>query len=411
MLTSDDIDMNADLFDLLASTLKERGSRAAIEQLCLQLRERREYSALFYALLVQKRQELGVNPIPTGSAEELPVSVHEAYEEAIRSAARQVGQLFLEDRNIPQAWFYFRMIGEPEPVRAALEAYQPGEDEDIQPLVHISFYEGVHPTRGFDWILSRYGICSAITTASGGELPHTEEVRQHCIRALIRALYGELRDRLTADIEARFSIPPAEKDTPPSTPGVIRKLLEGRDWLFDEDAYHIDTSHLSSVVQMAMLLRPCQELGMARELCTYGSKLTGRFMGRPDDPPFEQGYRDYEVYLRILSGEEVDRGIAHFRDKVEQCDPEEVGTYPAEVLVNLLLRLDRGTEALELSRKYLARAEQMGRQLTCPNLNELCQRFKAYDLLADVARELNDPVFFLAGRIAAQQMPTEPRTK
>lgn len=395
--------MSASLFDTLAATLQQEGPQVAIDRLCSRLRDSREYNALFYALLLKKRHELGVSPIPTGPAEELPGEVHQPYEDAIRAAAREVGQLFLDAGNLPQAWFYFRMIGEPAPVRAALEAIQPGEDEDIQPLVQIAFYEGVHPTRGFDWILGRYGLCSAITTVGTGELPHSEEVRQYCIRALVRSLYAELRARLTAEIEDRFRVPPTGSESPPDTPGVIRKLIEGRDWLFGEEAYHIDTSHLSSVVQMSMHLQPCPELNMARELCAYGQRLSGRFMGRQEDPPFEEGYRDYEVYLSILAGDGIEQGLAHFQRKVDTCDPEEVGTYPAEVLVNLLLRLGRGEQALAVARRHLASAEQQGRQLTCPNLNELCQRLRAYDTLAEVARELNDPVYYLAGLLAARK--------
>lgn len=396
--------MNPALFDQLSQHLRTQGPAAAIELLCSQLRANGEFHALFYALLLKKRQELGVSPIPTGPAEELPPAVHQPYEQAIRDSAREVGALLLQAGNLPQAWTYFRMIGEPAPVRAALESLDPAEDEDIQPLVHLAFYEGVHPTKGFDWILGRYGICSAITTVGSGELPHGDEVRQYCIRALVRALYQELCARLAAEIEARFGTPPSEASAAKDAPGVLTSLMQNRDWLFGEEAYHIDTSHLASVVQMSMHLHPCPELHMARELCAYGAKLSGRFlMGRSEDPPFEAGYRDYEVYLRILAGEDVEQGLAHFRQKVEEGDLDEIGTYPAEVLVNLLLRLQRGEEALAIARKYLAGAEQQGRQLSCPSLNELCQRFRAFDTLAEVARELNDPVYYLAGLLAAQQ--------
>ena len=37
--------------------------------------------------------------------------------------------------------------------------------------------------------------------------------------------------------------------------------------------------------------------------------------------------------------------------KAEQADPENVGTYPAEALVNLLLRIGRSREAAALARK------------------------------------------------------------
>src|SRR3954452_13744829 len=102
--------MTATLFDQLDHTLRTEGAPAAIDRLCQALREAKDYNSLFYALLMKKRQELGVNPIPTGLASDLPDSVHTAYEGAIRDAAREVGQLYLKAGNVPQAWVFFRMI-------------------------------------------------------------------------------------------------------------------------------------------------------------------------------------------------------------------------------------------------------------------------------------------------------------
>ncbi len=391
--------MDPVLFDELERTLGAEGADAAIDRLCDRLRQQKDYSSLFYALLMRKRRQLGVSPIPTGPAQELPENTHADYEESIRQAAREVGRLFLQDGQLPQAWAYFRMLNEPEPLRQALEAYQPREDEDLQSLVQIAFYEGVHPNKGFDWVLQRFGLCSAITTLSSQELPHPPEARQYCIQALIRALHAELRDRLTADIERHDGRPPAEADTPPNTVGVIRKLLAGRDWLFADDSYHIDLSHLSSVAQMSMNLTPCDELEMARELCAYGQSLSGRFVN-PGDPPFEDQYRAIGIYLAILTGENVEEGLDYFRAQAEQADPETVGTYPAQVLVNLLLRLDRPTEALAVARKYLAAADN--RQLSCPSIVDLCQKVGDYRTLAEVAKEQGDPVHFLAGLLASR---------
>ncbi len=385
--------MDQAIFEGLQQTLSAKGPAAAIEQLCAGLRERKDYTGLFYALLMKRRHELGVSPVPTGPAQDLPASVHVPYEGAIREAARTVGRLHLEQGDIPQAWVYFRMIGEPEPVREALEKHEPGEDEDLQTLVQISFYEGVHPTRGFDWILGRYGICNAITTMSSQmDLPHAPEVRPHCVRRLVRALYDELRERLRADIDRHGESAPAG--------ATVRELLAGRDWLFADEFAHIDTSHLSSVVQMSTQLPPGQELDMARELCEYGKHLSGR-LRYPGDPPFEDTYRDYGVYLSILAGDRVEEGLAHFRTKAEQADPETIGTYPAEVLVNLLLGLDRPAEALAVARRFLAGGAQ-NRRLTCPGVGELCQKVKDYRTLAEVAREQGDPVHFVAGLIAGQ---------
>jgi hypothetical protein len=392
--------MDSALFDELQRTLGAEGPDAALDRLCDRLREKKDYASLFYALLMRKRQQLGVSPIPTGPASELPESTHADYEESIRQAGREVGRLFLHEGQLPQAWAYFRMLNEPGPVRETLDAYQPTEDEDLQTLVQIAFYEGVHPRKGFDWILNRFGLCNAITTLSSQELPHPPDVRHYCLQALVRALYAELRERLTAEIERHDEKLPAEASAPPDTPGILRKLIAGRDWLFGDDCYHIDLSHLSSVVQMSMHLTPCTELGMARELCEYGQHLSGRFVS-PGDPPFEDQYRAIGLYLAILAGENVEEGLDYFRKQAEQADPETVGTYPAQVLVNLLLKLDRAPEALAVARKYLAGVDN--RQISCPSVVELCQKVGDFRTLAEVAREQGDAVHFLAGLLAEKK--------
>jgi hypothetical protein len=391
--------MNPAVFDELERTLAAEGAEAAIDRLCSRLREEKDYTGLFYALLLKERHALGVSPLPTGPSTELPEAVHGRYEDAIRAAARLVGGLHLEARELPQAWAYFHMIGEPQPLRAALEAYRPAEDEDLQPLVHIAFYEGVHPTKGFDWVLNRYGLCNAITTLSSQELPHPPEARQECVRMLVRALYAELRERLVADVARHEGRPPAEASAPAGQRGVVPKLLSGRDWLFADDGYHVDVSHLSSVVQLAERLAPGPELELVRELCEYGRHLSGRVAGR-GDPPFENLYEGYGNYFAALAGDGVESALDYFREGAEAADPETVGTYPAEALVNLLLRLERPAEALAVARKHLAKVDY-GR-LSCPAIAELCRRVKDYRTLAEVAREQGDAVHFLAGLLAAR---------
>ncbi|HZT83111.1 MAG TPA: hypothetical protein VFA26_22980, partial [Gemmataceae bacterium] len=297
--------------------------------------------------------------------------------------------------NIPQAWAYFRMLGEPGPVRDALDRHTPGEDEDVQQLIQIALYEGVHPQKGFGWVLERYGICNAITTLGGYDFSACPDARTWCIGRAVRALHDELRERLINDITRREGKSPEEDGRRRTIP----ELLAGRDWLFEDEFAHIDVSHLSSVVQMSAQLPPGEELELARELCAYGERLSGRLQ-YPGDPPFEDQYRDYGIYLAILAGENVEEGLAHFRRKADEADPETVGTFPAEVLVNLLLRLERPAEALAVARRHLARGD--GRQLTCPGIAELCRLAGDWRTLAEVARQQGDAVHFLAGMLAAR---------
>ena len=391
--------MAPQLFDELQHTLTAEGPAGAIDRLCSRLREQKDYQSLFYALLLKKRHELGVSPVPSGPSTELPEAVHGDYEEAIRHACRLVGGLYLDEGNVPQAWPYFRMLGESGPVKDALEKLRPGEDDDLQPLVQVAFYEGVHPEKGFGWILNRFGLCNAITTLGSGEGPQTPELRRACVAALVRALYAELRERLTAEIARREGKPPAEAEAPAGQGGVVRRLIAGRPSLFEDEFYHIDVSHLSSVVQMAVHLGPGPELELARELCEYGRHLSGRFQG-PGDPPFTDLYPAYGTYLAVLAGDEVEKGLDYFRAQADAADPETVGTYPAQVLVNLLLRLDRPAEALAVARKHLAAADN--RHLSCPGIAELCQKVGDYRTLAEVAREQGDAVHFMAGLLAAR---------
>src|SRR5262249_36329451 len=312
-------------------------------------------------LLMKKRVELGVTPFPTGAAADLPPETHAAYERAIREAGRLVGGEFLKQNDLRKAWFYFNMLGEPDPVRQYIDRYQPTDADDVQPVVEVGLYHGVHPAKGFDLVVERYGICNAITTYSGQDFSRSPGSKQHCIRSLVRCLYAQLLDRLKADVESRGGTVAANS--------TIGQIVESHPELFEEGAYHIDTSHLSSVVQFSLELEASPERKQARELCAYGEKLSDSFKFA-SDPPFEKTYADYKVLLDVLDGHNVVAGLKHFRDKIDPAAAEG-STFPAEVYVNLLLKLDRKAEALAVAKKYLSGEN---RQLSCPGVYELCQQ-------------------------------------
>src|SRR5205823_11435274 len=96
------------LYSELEKALAQSGADKAIDRLIETLRERREYGSLFYAHLLKARHALGVSPIPTEPATELPEQHHTAYEQAIRQAAQTVGRLYLDAGDIPAAWNYYR---------------------------------------------------------------------------------------------------------------------------------------------------------------------------------------------------------------------------------------------------------------------------------------------------------------
>lgn len=374
-------------FDRLRAALESAGPLAAIDALADELRAAEDFQNLFYARLMRKRVELGVPPFPTGPSADMPPETHDAYEAAIRDAGREVGGLYLDRGDIPRAWMYFRMLGEPEPIKEALARYDPGPDDDTYPIVEVAWQQGVLPEKGFDVILERHGVCSAITMVHSADLSQNPALREYCVKRLVRALSEQLVERLRNDLRSHGL------DASGTT---VPELL--RDELFGEDLYHIDVSHLSSVVQLALQLPPGPELDLARGLCAYGVRLSPGLRG-DNDPPFEGTYADYRVYLDVLAGADVEAGLDHFRAKTERFAAEGY-QFPAEVLVNLLLRVDRLPEALEVARKYLSGADD--RQLSCPGVTELARRARDYAALAETAKGKGDPVNYLAGLIAGR---------
>ena len=159
-------------FDRLESQFAKGGPAAAVEVLIAELRQAGDFNSLFYALLMKKRLELGVSPVPEPlSSADLPPHTHEPYEQAIREAGRRVGGLFLEKGELSKAWGFFRMLGEPDPVREALEKFAAAAGRRHLPEnIEIAWQGGVLPKKGFDLILDRHGVCSAITTVSSSDL-------------------------------------------------------------------------------------------------------------------------------------------------------------------------------------------------------------------------------------------------
>ncbi len=386
--------MNPAVFEDLQHTLDSAGPSAAIDKLCDSLRGDDNLEGLFYARLLAARQKLGLVPVPTAPITDIPDDKQDQYEESIRVACREVGQLCLERRQLPAAFGYYRMIGDLEPIRKVMADYAPAEDEDMDALIRISLYEGLLPRKGFDWVLDRFGICNSITTL-GGQLPLSPEDRRYCVGRVIRQLYDDLCERVGADVERQEGTPLTS--TRPHPKGTLRKLIANRPALFGEDAYHIDLSHLSSTVQMSLDLEAGEDLELARELCAYGECLADSFKTQRE-PPFDEPYKDHDAYLGILMGENVEQGLQHFRAKAD-AGTDQVGTGPAEVLVRLLQKLGRPGEALQVARKHLVQADNTW--LTY--LADLCRQANDYRLLAEVAREQGNAVQFMAGLLASRK--------
>jgi hypothetical protein len=374
-------------FEELDRSLAEGGPHAAADRLIARLDSGDDPRALLDALLLKARLDLDLPAIPPASLATLPEPARSKYEDRYVESLRAVGRKRLDAGDLLGAWPYFRAIGEREPVAEAIEAVNPAETDAqvLGQVMELALQHGVNPRRGFELVLESYGPCSAITAFE--HLPPDEAVRSPCADRLVRHLHDQLRYSLRAELERSGRPSPPEDAT-------IPELLDGNDWLFDEDAYHIDTSHLASVVRMAPLLSDPESIRQAVALTEYGRRLSDRHRYE-GEPPFERLYEDHATYLLALLGDGVDEAIDHLRSKLDPPDPDGndlASTLPAQILIRLLDRVGRREEAIPLAAEHL-RGVPDG-MLLCPGLVQLCREEGRPDLLAKYSREAGDLVSY-----------------
>jgi hypothetical protein len=359
-----------DEFLPIEETFRSDGAEAVFDLLMRRARESRNYRVLFSTGIMRVRHRLGLPLIETEPVSDLTAEQRLAYETAFREAAREAGALCLAGGDIAGAWPYFKAIGEPAAVAAAIDSVAGGDNLDR--VIEIAFQEGVNPRKGFELILEHHGICSAITWFGSCR---DYRSRQECLRLLVRTLYRDIASAL------KRSIASAESGEPQTDR--LADLIAGRDWLFEGMSSYTDSTHVASVLRYAPELEDDGALRMALEIAEYGQRLDPMYHFR-GDPPFEETYRDHAVYLRTLLGEDVEAGVAHFRAKIG--GPED--GVAAEVLINLLSRLERYAEAIQTSVEYLPEASL-----------QLCQQARDYATLRNLARQRDDIVGFAAGII------------
>jgi hypothetical protein len=375
--------MDQELFERLEQTLCAEGQQAGFDLLIGKLLEQKNYPLLFEARLMRRRHALGLPLIFSGTIADLPPEHQPAYEAALVEAARETGGLFLADGDLGRAWPYFRAIGEPGPIAAAIDKVESADR--LESVLQIALQEGVNPRRGFELLLEHRGICQAIDFA--GQYPDRGR-RIEFLRTLVRALYQDLVHHLTEAITETEGQPPGT--------GQVVALIAGRGWLFAGGRYYTENSHLASLVQASLELPDPETLRLALELAEYALHLDPLYHF-PSDPPFQDLYLDHTHYLRALLGEDVDTALGHFRKKVDDSVPGS-----ADALVVLLARLGRYEEAIGISMEHLK--GEAG--VVCPSAIQLCQSAGDYRRLQAVARQQGDLLAFTAGILQGAAQPS-----
>ena len=375
-------------FTDLQRQLESAGAASVIDHLIATLRERKQYHQLFDALLMKKRQEMGVPLTRPTSFEAIPQEQRDEFEKTYIAAAREVGELFLKDGSIPQGWLYLNTIREPQPIVDAINAL-PADKQADEDVIDIAFFKGVSPVQGLRMLLVSHGTCSTITSLDQQISQFSPEVRAQCAAVMVRHLYDNLREGLQQAVQKR---------QPMAAPGQsIRELIAARDWLFADDNYHVDVSHLNAVVRFARSLgNGAPELDMALQLAQYGSHLSPQYQ-YAGTAPFEEFYPAHIEYFKALLDDHREESLAYFREKLSGNPEDSETQLSALAMVDLLQRLNCDAEALDVACKFLARTgEEFGFSLP-----DLCAQTGRYDLLLNIAREQGDIIGYTAALLHA----------
>lgn len=379
-------ELSPESFEMVSEALAAGGTAAAFDKLADVLTQAGQYARVFDALCLRKRWEMGLPLYAPNLSEVIPPGKRKDYEDFVIDVCRRVANLFLSADDIGGAWPYLRTIGETDVAVKALDAAEPADDK-IDVLIDIAWQQQVHPRRGFQWILERYGTCQAITLMDQ-DVRQPPDVRRDCVAMLVRRLHADLAANLRVEIQRREGAAPTDED--------LRALIMGRPWLFEDHGYHIDSSHLSAVVRMALLLSDGPDLRKAVQLADYGTNLSEDWQ-HGGTPPFEDTYRDCGLYLSALCGQEVEKAVEHFRGKIDPDDRTGSAPYCAQLLVNLLHRLGRHAEALEAFTQHGADAD--GPPQACPGYVELCLAAGRPDRWAAYAQKHKDLVGYTAALV------------
>jgi hypothetical protein len=380
------VPMAEETFSTIEKIRQTSGPAAAIEELIRSLEQRGELHRLFDAILLKKKFEMGLPLSRPTSFDNVPEERQAEFEEAYISAARRVGQAFLAENNIPQAWIYLRTIREPQGVAQALDRIPVGNGlpENVDDLIGVALYERAHPVKGLELMLQSRGTCNTISAFDQAVAQISPEERIRGAELLVRHLYGELFQSVCRDLERHGE--------PPFTGKALREAIAGRDWLFDEGNYHIDVSHLGSVVRFARFLSPeSSELDTVLQLTEYGARLSPQFQF-PGDPPFDAYYTAHLHFFRILANDHRDEAIAYFQDRIRATEEFEDRRLIAYVLVDLLVRIGAKNDAVAVAREFLADLDESSGF----SFAQLCEEAERMDVYRETAQGKGDLVGFTA---------------
>jgi hypothetical protein len=372
------------------------GATSGLDGVIAELRCGPNHHALFRMLLLKKRFELGLPLVNPGDLRSVAEGTRKIYEDFVEVTCREIGGLYLQEKNIPQAWRYFKTISDREPIRQALSTLDASSASDE--VLAIALDEGVDRRRGFELTLQRHGVCRAISLF---EQDFSIDIadKQHAAALLARTLYRDLVTGIRMQIMERYGEMPPETD--------LVDLILHRPWLFEKGHTHADPQHVAAVSRIGLLAADREDLIMTLSIAEYGRMLHPDHQP-PPRPPFEEGHKDCALYARALLGQDEAKTLEYFRGKLAGYTPVDFAPYAAEMVVLLFWRVGRKSEALDLWQMYLSDQPPELPGICIPPFYNLCIDAGEFSRLAEIAKKQSDLPAWAAAKILAAPAAVKP---
>lgn len=379
--------MSVSDFDQLQAAVAAGGAEAGLARAAELLRQEKKYHELFEVLKMQLRRKLGLPILASDAADGLSEPQRNQLEDGLIEACRDVGTALLKQGQIREGWMYLRPVGDRAEAARLLGGVEASE-ENYEDLIDVCLHEGVDIGRGYGLILEHFGTCNAITQYDSSIVRRPRAEQAPAARRLLAQVHADLVASVKADIARQEGQQPPEQ--------TLRDLLQDREWLFQDNSYHLDTTHLAATVRIARVLSEPADLQLALDLTEYGRRLSQQFQYQGDEP-FAETYPANALYFQALLGENVQAALDYFQTKAEMLDPQHHGYGAIETYVDLLSRTGRPAEALAAAVKFgVGSIQPLG---NAPPLVELARKSGDFAPVLAHCREKQDLLGFTAALV------------
>lgn len=291
---------------------------------------------LFEAIKMQTRMKQGLSAVAKPDEGKLPDEVEQTLEVGLLQACREVGAMMIKQGRVLEGFMYLRPVGDQEIIRRMLSDVVI-DDDNYDAMIQVLIQEGVDVGRGYAEVLRHQGTCNSITLFEQTIRQFGPADQKAAAICLLDHFYEELISLVRQDV--------ASRDEPVEENETLGQIIESREWILAEGGYHLDTTHLSSVIKIAAVLDDPGHLEKVLDLVKYGRRLHSQFQ-YPGEEPFQEFYPAYSAYYNALLGHDVAEGLRYFERKARSLDPQAAGTAPIDTYVDLLARVGQPARAI-----------------------------------------------------------------